>query len=84
MSIGPRKSGRASANTGDVNYMEKVLLSIPEVGAALSLGRSTVYELMARGELPVVHIGRRALIPAQAIRDYADRLVSAAPDAVSA
>jgi excisionase family DNA binding protein len=36
----------------------KLLLTIPQVAAALSLGRSTVYELVQRGELPVVHIGR--------------------------
>lgn len=33
------------------------LLRIPEVAARLSLSRTTVYELMTRGELPSVAVG---------------------------
>ena len=47
----------------DVGYVEPamgrpMLLRIPEVAAELGLGRSSVYQLIQAGELPVVHIGR--------------------------
>ena len=34
-----------------------------EVQAILRIGRSKVYEMIARGELPVVRIGRAVRIP---------------------
>ena len=51
-------------------------LLLPIVGAArlLGIGRSTVYELIASGELEVVHIGRSARVPVAAIEAYVERL----------
>jgi excisionase family DNA binding protein len=40
----------------------------------LGIGRSKTHELIAAGDLPVVHIGRAARVPARAIREYAARL----------
>lgn len=48
--------------------MDIVLVSISAASKALSLGRSKVYELIQSGDLDVVKIGRRALIPADSIR----------------
>lgn len=50
------------------------LLPIPEACAGLGVGRSTLYELAAAGELEIVHIGRRALVPVGAIAAYVERL----------
>ena len=36
----------------------QLLWSIPEVVKALSLSRSKIYQLIARGDLPTVRIGR--------------------------
>jgi excisionase family DNA binding protein len=38
-----------------------------------SIGRSTLYELMERGELPYVMVGRRRMLPRRALREYAAR-----------
>jgi excisionase family DNA binding protein len=46
---------------------EQLVLRMTEVAERLSIGRSTVYELVARGELEVVHIGRSARAPAEAL-----------------
>lgn len=54
--------------------MEPLLLTVPEVQAALAMGRSSIYEMMALGELPVVRIGRSVRVPARAVREYAERL----------
>lgn len=56
--------------------MEQILLKVPEVQEALGLGRSSIYELMALGELPRIYIGRSVRVPARAVREYAERLES--------
>ena len=48
------------------------LLSIEQACAALGgIARSTLYQLLDRGELRSVTVGRRRLIPASAIAEYA-------------
>lgn len=54
------------------------LLPIPEACAGLGIGRSTVYELHAAGELEIVRVGRRALVPVDSIESYVERLRAAA------
>lgn len=53
----------------------KLLLSITDAAESLSLGRTAVYELLNAGELTSVHVGRRRLIPAEAVELYARRLI---------
>ena len=52
---------------------ERLLLRVPEAAEWLSVGRSTVYELVQRGELPTVHIGRSVRIPAAAVRAWVEQ-----------
>jgi excisionase family DNA binding protein len=47
---------------------ERPVLSVPEAGALLGLGRSAAYGAVARGELPVVWFGRKALVPTARLR----------------
>ncbi len=56
--------------------MEQQLLPIwPDAGQALGgLGRTKLYDLIARGDLRSVTIGRRRFIPAAAISAYVERL----------
>jgi excisionase family DNA binding protein len=51
-----------------------LLMTIGEVANALGVGRSTVYELIAGGELDVIHIGRAARIRSSALHELVDRL----------
>ena len=53
---------------------EKRLLTIREAGQVLGLGRTTVYELISSDSLEVVHIGRSARIPVEAIDDFVRQL----------
>jgi excisionase family DNA binding protein len=41
---------------------EKIAYTIKEAAAASGIGRTTIYELIKCGELPLVKIGRRSLI----------------------
>lgn len=51
-----------------------LLLTIEGAGRALGVGRSTIYQLVQQGDLEVVHIGRAARIPVDAVHDYVRRL----------
>ena len=55
---------------------ERLLVTIPEAAALLSLGRSTIYELVQRNEIPVVHIGRAVRIRVKDLRRFAGELVA--------
>lgn len=50
--------------------MDELLVDVIEAARRLSVGRSQVYELLASGQLPRVKIGRRTLVPVQALRDW--------------
>jgi len=50
------------------------VLTVPEAMALLSLGRSTIYELIPSGRLRSVTEGRTRLIPASAIAEYVSLL----------
>lgn len=53
--------------TGNGNGL---LLKVEEVGTELGLGRSKVYELIAAGELPSVHIGRALRVRREDLETY--------------
>ena len=57
----------------------RLLLTIREAARALEIGRSTAYELIAAGELEVVHIGRSSRVPIDALSDYVRRLRAKRP-----
>jgi excisionase family DNA binding protein len=59
-----------------VEEAERLLLTVVEAAAMLGVGRTTAYELIAGGELQVVHIGRSARVPLVAVDRYVDGLVS--------
>ncbi len=46
---------------------ESIACTVPEAGMMLRVSRSTVYRLIAQGELPSFRIGARRLIPREAI-----------------
>ena len=48
----------------------KILYSIPEASAALSLGRTKIYTEIKEGRLRALKSGRRTLITAEAIQEY--------------
>jgi excisionase family DNA binding protein len=56
-----------------------LLLTIFETAALLSVGRTTVYELIAAGELETVHIGRAVRVPADALKGFVSRLRATPP-----
>jgi excisionase family DNA binding protein len=52
---------------------EPLLVRVPEAARLLGLGRSTVYELIAAGDIEVVHVGRACRVPRSALDEFVER-----------
>jgi excisionase family DNA binding protein len=49
------------------NPDERLVYTVSEAGELLGISRAFAYELVARGELPVIRLGRRCLVPKVAL-----------------
>ena len=60
--------------------VDRLEYTVAEAGALLGISRAFAYELVARGELPVIRLGRRRLVPKVALLALieADRPIAAA------
>jgi excisionase family DNA binding protein len=54
----------------------KVLLTVEEVAEATGLGRTYVYELVMRREIPSIKLGRKRRIPVTALEEFVARQLS--------
>lgn len=75
--VGPndRVQPEQNESSGDVRerqLMGPLLLTAGEVARLLGLGRSTVFALLAAGDLPVVRIGRSVRVPRAALERWID------------
>ncbi len=52
--------------------MERLLIKPMEAAKMLSIGKTTIYELLATGEIPSKRIGRSIRIPAKALEEWID------------
>lgn len=59
---------------------EGLTLSVAEAGRRLGIGRNLTYEGIRRGEIPVIRIGRRLLVPVKALQRLLDGTNVLAPD----
>lgn len=48
---------------------ERLCLSVPEAAKLLGISRGLAYELAGSGQLPVVRLGRRLLVPRAALEN---------------
>ena len=60
--------------TPDWEKIDRLLLTIPEVGRVLSVSRTTVYQLIGDGHLPSVKIGTSRRIRREDLAAYVDGL----------
>lgn len=66
-----RNTGKTAKDPMD--HVEKLLLTVDEVARLLSLGRATVYLMIASGELPTFRKGRAVRVPAGALELWVER-----------
>lgn len=50
--------------------MDKLTISATELPRVLGVGRNTAYELVKRSDFPAVRIGRRIVIPIDALKEW--------------
>lgn len=65
-----------TSNSGD-----HLLLTVEQVAEELALSRSRVYELLAAGALPSIHIGRSRRVALGDLRNFVNGLRSGDRDA---
>jgi excisionase family DNA binding protein len=46
---------------------DRLVYTVAEAGELLGISRAFAYELISRGELPVIRLGRRRLVPKAAL-----------------
>lgn len=51
----------------------QLLLTIAEAAQILRVSRATLFEMLSRGEIRKIKIGRKTLIPRKEIEEYVDR-----------
>ena len=49
---------------------EQLVWSVEEAGRRLGISRAHAYELVARGELPHLRLGRRVVVPKRALEEF--------------
>jgi excisionase family DNA binding protein len=54
-------------------YTDRLLLRVEEAAELLGLSRATLYVMVAAQQIPVVHIGRAARIPADGLRKWVEQ-----------
>lgn len=76
--------GVARMEAPEIERMQRLLLPYDEAMAKLGgIGRTTLWELVNRGELVRVNVGRRGFITAKSLAAYVDRLSHAASAGVA-
>jgi excisionase family DNA binding protein len=53
---------------------ERLLVPVSEAHWLVGLGRSKFYEYVAAGEIEIIKIGRRTLVPQESLRAFVERL----------
>jgi excisionase family DNA binding protein len=51
---------------------DRLVYSVTEAGELLGISRAFAYQLVTRGELPVIRLGRRWLVPKRALLALVD------------
>jgi excisionase family DNA binding protein len=52
--------------------MDRRVLTVPEAGAQLGLGRNASYDAAKRGDIPTIKLGKLLRVPKQAIERMLD------------
>ena len=50
--------------------IDRLAVSVSEAAEAIGVCRAQGYNMVASGELPSIHVGRRRLVPVEGLRQY--------------
>lgn len=66
-----RRGSGVGSTTGDARSpIEPISVRIPEASRMTGLGRSTIYELIASGDIEAAKVGRATVIMVDSIRSF--------------
>lgn len=68
----PETAGWAPDRSLLMSLRDGLLLRVEAAAILLGIGRTTMYELIRRGEIPVVRIGRRTLVHRDDLERFAE------------
>ena len=71
-----RGHGRTRKFTDGREPEVRLCITVPEAAAMLGVSRNFGYELVRQGQLPVIRLGKRLLIPRAALEKMLERGVS--------
>jgi excisionase family DNA binding protein len=46
--------------------LQRMTISVPDAGKRLGIGRNAAYEAARRGEIPIIRLGKRMVVPVAA------------------
>ena len=64
------------ATTGSRLVVRPLLVSVEQAAGLLGIGRTTLYELIRRGDVRPIRIGRCVRIPRRELEAFVDRLIA--------
>ena len=64
------KAIRQPLNRAPEASSHRLVLTVPEVAAELQIPASTVYDLIRRGVIPAVRVGKRLRVPKRRLEDW--------------
>lgn len=64
-----------------MSEQDRLTLSVEEAAELLGISRALAYELVRRGQLPRLRLGRRVVIPRKALEEFIEAVAS--PTAVA-
>lgn len=76
VSDGPSDGESRMPENAAVLQEERLLLTLEEAARRLSVGRTTLYELAAGGQLQTVTIGRCRRVPLSSLNSFVEQLTS--------
>ena len=59
---------------------DSLVFTVEEVAQLLRVSRAFAYELLTRGELPCIRLGRRILVPRRALERFIEERPAAASE----
>jgi len=71
---GRAQSARSLGSRGGI--ADPLFLSVAAAAEALAVSDDAIYDLVHRGDLPSIHIGRRRVIPRRAVELVAEHLLA--------
>jgi excisionase family DNA binding protein len=62
-----RQEGPSGYTVGALLMSGRATITVEEAGKYLGIGRGAAYECVRNGEIPILHLGRRLLVPVPAL-----------------